>query len=179
MPSQLFEHWLEVPEVQKEFARHCETGETLPEEMLSSILEASTFDMGFQTTEYLASAFVDLYLHLEETPVDIMERQDQILHQLHIPSTIGMRHSVPHFAHVFSGSGYASGYYSYMWSEVMDADAFAAFEEAKDPFDPVVAKSLEKNILAAGGSEEPAILYNRFRGRFPDPSAMIKARGLN
>ena len=91
MPSQLFEHWLEVPEVLKEFARHCETGETLPEEMLSSILEASTFDMGFQTTEYLASAFVDLYLHLEETPVDIMERQDQILHQLNIPSTIGMR----------------------------------------------------------------------------------------
>lgn len=179
LPSQLFEHWLEVPEVLKEFARHCETGETLPEEMLSSILEASTFDMGFQTTEYLASAFVDLYLHLEETPVDILERQDQILHQLNIPSTIGMRHSVPHFAHVFSGSGYASGYYSYMWSEVMDADAFAAFEEAKDPFDPVVAKSLEKNILAAGGSEEPAILYKRFRGRLPDPSAMIKARGLN
>jgi peptidyl-dipeptidase Dcp len=178
LPSQLFEHWLEVPDILEEFATHCETGETLPQKMLSSILAASTFDMGFQTTEYLASAFVDLYLHREETPDDIMERQDQILQKLKVPRSIGMRHAIPHFAHVFSGSGYASGYYSYMWSEVMDCDAFAAFMEAKNPFDREVAQSLEKNILAAGGSEEPAILYTKFRGRLPDPSAMIKARGL-
>jgi peptidyl-dipeptidase Dcp len=178
LPSQLFEHWLEVPEILEEFATHCETGETLPPKMLSSILAASTFDMGFQTTEYLASAFVDLYLHLEETPDDIMERQDQILQKLKVPRAIGMRHAIPHFAHVFSGSGYASGYYSYMWSEVMDCDAFSAFLEAKNPFDPEVAKSLEKNILAAGGSEEPSILYTKFRGRLPDPSSMIRARGL-
>lgn len=178
LPSQLFEHWLEVPDILEEFATHCETGETLPPKMLSSILAASTFDMGFQTTEYLASAFVDLYLHREETPDDIMERQDQILQKLKVPRSIGMRHAIPHFAHVFSGSGYASGYYSYMWSEVMDCDAFAAFMEAKNPFDREVAQSLEKNILAAGGSEEPAILYTKFRGRLPDPSAMIKARGL-
>lgn len=178
LPSQLFEHWLEVPDILEEFATHCETGETLPPKMLSSILAASTFDMGFQTTEYLASAFVDLYLHREETPDDIMERQDQILRKLKVPRSIGMRHAIPHFAHVFSGSGYASGYYSYMWSEVMDCDAFAAFMEAKNPFDREVAQSLEKNILAAGGSEEPAILYTKFRGRLPDPSAMIKARGL-
>ena len=178
LPSQLFEHWLEVPDILEEFATHCETGETLPPKMLSSILAASTFDMGFQTTEYLASAFVDLYLHREETPDDIMEWQDQILRKLKVPRSIGMRHAIPHFAHVFSGSGYASGYYSYMWSEVMDCDAFAAFMEAKNPFDREVAQSLEKNILAAGGSEEPAILYTKFRGRLPDPSAMIKARGL-
>ncbi|MBL6839355.1 MAG: M3 family metallopeptidase [Rhodobacteraceae bacterium] len=178
LPSQLFEHWLEVPDILEEFATHCETGETLPPKMLSSILAASTFDMGFQTTEYLASAFVDLYLHREETPDDIMERQDQILQKLKVPRSIGMRHAIPHFAHIFSGSGYASGYYSYMWSEVMDCDAFAAFMEAKNPFDREVAQSLEKNILAAGGSEEPAILYTKFRGRLPDPSAMIKARGL-
>ena len=178
LPSQLFEHWLEVPDILEEFATHCETGETLPPKMLSSILAASTFDMGFQTTEYLASAFVDLYLHLEDTPDDIMERKDQILQKLKVPRSIGMRHAIPHFAHVFSGSGYASGYYSYMWSEVMDCDAFAAFMEVKNPFDREVAQSLEKNILAAGGSEEPAILYTKFRGRLPDPSAMIKARGF-
>ena len=178
LPSQLFEHWLEVPEILEEFATHCDTGEPLASDMLSAILKASTFDMGFQTTEYLASAFVDLYLHLYEPPDDIMKRQDQILQKLKIPAAIGMRHAVPHFAHVFSGSGYASGYYSYMWSEVMEADAFSAFTEVNDPFDSRVAKSLEKNILAAGGSEEPEILYVNFRGRLPDPNAMIEARGL-
>jgi peptidyl-dipeptidase Dcp len=178
LPSQLFEHWLEVPEILEEFATHCDTGEPLAPDMLSAILEASTFDMGFQTTEYLASAFVDLYLHLYEPPDDIMKRQDQILQKLKIPAAIGMRHAVPHFAHVFSGSGYASGYYSYMWSEVMEADAFSAFTEVNDPFDSRVAKSLEKNILAAGGSEEPEILYVNFRGRLPDPSALIESRGL-
>ena len=178
LPSQLFEHWLEVPEILEEFATHCDTGEPLASDMLSAILKASTFDMGFQTTEYLASAFVDLYLHLYEPPDDIMKRQDQILQKLKIPAAIGMRHEVPHFAHVFSGSGYASGYYSYMWSEVMEADAFSAFTEVNDPFDSRVAKSLEKNILAAGGSEEPEILYANFRGRLPDPNAMIEARGL-
>jgi peptidyl-dipeptidase Dcp len=178
LPSQLFEHWLEVPEILEEFATHCDTGEPLAPDMLSAILEASTFDMGFQTTEYLASAFVDLYLHLYEPPDDIMKRQDQILQKLKIPAAIGMRHAVPHFAHVFSGSGYASGYYSYMWSEVMEADAFSAFTEVNDPFDSRVAKSLEKNILAAGGSEEPEILYVNFRGRLPDPNALIESRGL-
>ena len=178
LPSQLFEHWLEVPEILEEFATHCDTGEPLAPEMLSAILKASTFDMGFQTTEYLASAFVDLYLHLHEPPDDIMKRQDQILQKLKIPAAIGMRHAVPNFAHVFSSSGYASGYYSYMWSEVMEADAFSAFTEVNDPFDSRVAKSLEKNILAAGGSEEPEILYVNFRGRLPDPNALIESRGL-
>ena len=130
LPSQLYEHWLEVPEVLQEFATHAETGEAMPAAMLEKVLGAANFDQGFQTVEYVASAMVDLAFHRGAAAADPMAKQAEVLAGLGMPKQIAMRHATPHFAHVFAGDGYSSGYYSYMWSEVMDADAFAAFEEA-------------------------------------------------
>ena len=178
LPSQLYEHWLEVPQVLAEFATHAETGEPMPQDMLQKVLDAATFDMGFQTVEYVASALVDLDFHDGPAPSDPMAAQAETLSQLGMPHAIGMRHATPHFAHVFAGDGYSAGYYSYMWSEVMDADAFAAFEEAGDAFDPDRAKALEENILATGGSQEADELYSAFRGRLPGVEALLKGRGL-
>ena len=178
LPSQLYEHWLEVPEVLAEFATHSETGEPMPQEMLEKVLNAANFDQGFQTVEYVASALVDLAFHEGAAPADSMAKQAEVLADLGMPPAIGMRHATPHFAHVFSGDGYSSGYYSYMWSEVMDADAFAAFEEAGGAFDPERAKALEENILSTGGSREAEELYLAFRGRLPGVEALLKGRGL-
>ena len=178
LPSQLYEHWLEVPEVLKQFATHAETGEAIPEELLQKVLDAATFDMGFQTVEYVASALVDLEYHTQDSPLDIMARQSEILDAIGMPNAIGMRHATPHFAHVFSGGYYASAYYSYMWSEVMDADAFAAFEDAGNAFDPRLARSLEENILSKGGSQDPEALYLAYRGRLPQVEALLKGRKL-
>lgn len=178
LPSQLFEHWLEVPEVLAEFATHAETGNPMPTEMLEKVLGAANFDQGFQTVEYVASALVDLAFHDGPAPVDPMVKQAEILREIGIPHAIGMRHATPHFAHVFAGDGYSSGYYSYMWSEVMDADAFAAFEEAGSAFDPERAKALEENILSKGGSKEAEDLYLAFRGRLPGVEALLKGREL-
>jgi peptidyl-dipeptidase Dcp len=178
LPSQLYEHWLDVPEVLGEFATHAETGEAMPPEMLDKVLKAANFDMGFQTVEYVASALVDLAFHEGDAPTDPMAYQAQVLGELGMPHAITMRHATPHFAHVFSGDGYSSGYYSYMWSEVMDADAFASFEEADGAFDVERAKSLEQNILSAGGSKDPELLYKTFRGRLPGVEALLQGRGL-
>ena len=178
LPSQLYEHWLEVPEVLGEFATHATTGEAMPKEMLEKVLGAATFDMGFQTVEYVASALVDLAFHDGPVPTDPMARQAEILAELGMPEAIRMRHATPQFAHVFSGDGYSSGYYSYMWSEVMDADAFEAFQEAGGAFDPERAKALEKHILSAGGSKDAGELYVAFRGRLPGVEALLKGRGL-
>ncbi|NOD64190.1 MULTISPECIES: M3 family metallopeptidase [unclassified Ruegeria] len=178
LPSQLYEHWLEVPEVLAEFATHAETGEPMPQEMLQKVLNAANFDQGFQTVEYVASALVDLAFHDGDAPADPMAKQAEVLAELGMPHAIGMRHATPHFAHVFAGDGYSSGYYSYMWSEVMDADAFAAFEEAGGAFDPERAKALEDNILSTGGSQEAEDLYLAFRGRLPGVDALLKGRGL-
>ncbi len=178
LPSQLYEHWLEVPQVLGEFATHAETGEAMPEALRDRLLAAATYDMGFQTVEYLASALVDLAFHEGNAPADPMQRQADVLDEIGMPRAIGMRHAAPHFAHVFAGDGYSSGYYSYMWSEVMDADAFAAFDEAGDPFDPETARRLEELILSAGGSREADELYRAFRGRMPDVGPLLKGRGL-
>lgn len=178
LPSQLYEHWLEVPEVLKEFATHAETGEAMPEDMLEKVLKAANFDMGFQTVEYVASALVDLAFHDGDAPKDPMAKQAEVLADLGMPKAIVMRHATPQFAHVFAGDGYSSGYYSYMWSEVMDADAFEAFEEAGGAFDPAQAKALEEHILSKGGSVEADTLYTRFRGRLPGVEALLKGRGL-
>ncbi|MGR3700584.1 MAG: M3 family metallopeptidase [Paracoccaceae bacterium] len=178
LPSQLYEHWLEVPEVLAEFATHAETGAPMPRDMLDRLLGAATFDMGFQTVEYVASALVDLAFHDGPPPADPMAKQAQVLADIGMPRTIAMRHATPHFAHVFSGDGYSSGYYSYMWSEVMDADAFAASEEAGSAFDPERARALEEFILSKGGSQDPAALYTAFRGRLPGVEALLKGRGL-
>jgi peptidyl-dipeptidase Dcp len=178
LPSQLYEHWLEVPEVLAAHARHHATGEPMPADMLQRLLAAGTYDQGFATVEFIASALVDLEFHSGAPPADPMQRQAEVLEALGMPHAIRMRHATPHFAHVFSGDGYSSGYYSYMWSEVMDADAFAAFEEAGDPFDPETAAKLERFILSAGGSEEAEALYLKFRGRMPGVEALLKGRGL-
>ncbi|EDM70516.1 peptidyl-dipeptidase, putative [Roseobacter sp. AzwK-3b] len=176
LPSQLYEHWLEVPEVLETYARHYRTGEAMPRELLDKMLKAANFDQGFQTVEYVASAMVDLAFHEGDAPDDPMTKQRETLEKMGMPSAITMRHATPHFAHVFSGDGYSSGYYSYMWSEVMDADAFAAFEAG--PFDEDAAKSLETHILSRGGSEDPEALYTAFRGRLPGVEALLKGRGL-
>ncbi len=178
LPSQLYEHWLEVPAVLEQHARHWETGEPMLADMLERLLAAGTYDQGFSTVEFVSSALVDLEFHTGAAPADPMQKQAEVLEALGMPRAIRMRHATPHFAHVFSGDGYSAGYYSYMWSEVMDADAFAAFEEAGDPFDPEVAARLEKFILSAGGSEEAEALYLQFRGRMPGVEALLKGRGL-
>ncbi|WP_299152188.1 M3 family metallopeptidase [uncultured Tateyamaria sp.] len=178
LPSQLYEHWLDVPEVLREFAVHAETGEAIPQTLLDNVLAAATYDMGFQTVEYVASAMVDLAFHDGDAPADPMAKQAEVLADLGMPAAISMRHATPHFAHVFAGDGYSSGYYSYMWSEVMDADAFAAFEDATGPFDEERAKALETHILSTGGSVDAAELYTAFRGRLPGVEALLKGRGL-
>lgn len=178
LPSQLYEHWLEVPEVLARHATHAETGAPMPKPLLDKVLAAANYDMGFQTVEYVASALVDLEFHAGAAPADPMARQAEILQMLGMPAAIRMRHATPQFAHVFSGDGYSSGYYSYMWSEVMDADAFAAFEEAGDPFDPDIAAALERHILSAGGTVEADALYTAFRGRLPGVEALLRGRGL-
>lgn len=179
LPSQLYEHWLEVPEVLQSFATHATTGEPMPADMLERLLAASTYDMGMSTVEYVASALVDLEFHDGPAPKDPMQKQAEILESIGMPHAIRMRHATPHFAHVFSGDGYSSGYYSYMWSEVMDADAFEAFEEMGDPFDADMARALETHILSAGGSQEADVLYTKFRGRMPGVEALLKGRGLD
>ncbi|MDO5756145.1 MAG: M3 family metallopeptidase [Rhodobacterales bacterium] len=178
LPSQLYEHWLEVPEVLAEFATHADTGAPMPQKLLEKVLAAATFDMGFQTVEYVASALVDLSFHEGAPPADPMQRQAEMLAQIGMPAAITMRHATPQFAHVFSGDGYSSGYYSYMWSEVMDADAFASFEEAGGAFDPSRARALEHHILSRGGSADAEALYLAFRGRLPGVEALLKGRGL-
>ena len=150
----------------------------MPKALLDKVLGAATFDMGFQTVEYVASALVDLAFHEGDAPADVMDMQRDVLAQIGMPGAITMRHATPQFAHVFSGDGYSSGYYSYMWSEVMDADAFQAFEDAGGAFDPERAKALEDNILSTGGSRDAAELYVAFRGRLPGVEALLKGRGL-
>jgi len=178
LPSQLYEHWLEVPEVLAEFAIHAETGAPMPDDMRARLLGAATYDMGFQTVEYVASALVDLAFHAGPAPADPMQKQAEVLEGIGLPRAIRMRHATPHFAHVFSGDGYSSGYYSYMWSEVMDADAFAAFEEAGGAFDPEMAGRLERFILSAGSRQDEGQAYVDFRGSLPGVEALLRGRGL-
>jgi peptidyl-dipeptidase Dcp len=178
LPSQLFEHWLDEPEVLGQFATHAETGEPIPAEMLEKLKGAAHFDTGFQTVEYVASALVDLAFHSGEPPSDAMAKQAEVLSDIGMPDAISMRHATPHFAHVFAGDGYSCGYYSYMWSEVMDADAFEAFKEAGDAFDPVTAQRLHDTILSKGGSVDAGDLYRQFRGRLPGADALLRGRGL-
>ena len=178
LPSQLYEHWLTVPEVLQKFATHAETGENIPKDLLDRLLAARNFDQGFSTVEYTASALVDLAFHDGPAPKDPMQSQADTLASIGMPKAIKMRHATPHFAHVFAGDGYSSGYYSYMWSEVMDADAFAAFEETGDVFNPVMADKLAAHIYTAGGSKEADALYLAFRGKLPGVDALLKGRGF-
>jgi peptidyl-dipeptidase Dcp len=180
LPSQLFEHWLARPEILRRFATHYRTGEPIPEPVLERLTAARNFNQGFSTVEYLASAFVDLDLHELTDPagLDATAFESTALERIGMPREILMRHRIPHFTHVFSGDGYSAGYYSYLWSEVLDADAFKAFEESGDVFHPEVARKLKENIYAAGNLRDPAEAYVAFRGRLPTPEALLVKRGL-
>jgi peptidyl-dipeptidase Dcp len=180
LPSQLYEHWLERPEILERFALHAETGEPMPRELLDRLLAARNFNQGFATVEYCASAFVDLDFHLLHSAgnVDPLAFERDALARIEMPDEIVMRHRSPHFTHVFSGDGYSAGYYSYLWSEVLDADAFAAFTEAGDAFDPETAKKLHDHIYAAGNLREPNDAYIAFRGRLPEVGPLLMKRGL-
>ena len=178
LPSQLYEHWLTVPEILETYAVHYQTGEPMPKALLDKVLAARTFNAGFATVEFTSSAIVDMAFHTREPADKPMEVQEVVLRELGMPQSIVMRHATPHFAHVFSGEGYSAGYYSYMWSEVLDADAFEAFEETGNVFDPVMARKLKHNIYSVGGSIDPEDTYKAFRGKVPDPAAMLKKKGL-
>ncbi len=179
-PSQLYEHWLEQGEILRRFALHYRTGAPMPEVLLEKLRAARQFNQGFATVEYTASALVDLALH-SETPskdFDIVALEKELLEKLGMPKGIVMRHRTPHFTHVFSGDSYAAGYYSYLWSEVLDADGFEAFVEAGNIFDADVARKLRDNVYAAGNRAEAEAAYLGFRGRAPSVEPLLGKRGL-
>ena len=178
-PSQLYEHWLEQPEMLRRFARHYKTGEPMPDALLARLLSARRFNQGFATVEYTASALVDLKLHLDPAPeaIDVVAFERSELARIGMPEGIAMRHRTPHFQHVFSG-GYSAAYYSYLWSETLDADGFEAFEESGDIFHPEIARRLHDFVYSAGGSRDYDEAYRSFRGRAPSPGALFRKRGF-
>src|SRR5271166_126830 len=178
-PSQIYENWMEQPEMLRRFALHYKTGEPMPEALLTKLISARQFNQGWAAVEYTASALVDLRLHLDPSPgdVDVVAFERQELARIGMPDAIAMRHRSPHFQHIFS-AGYSAAYYSYLWSEVLDADGFEAFEEAGDIFDAVVAQRLHDFVYAAGGSRDYEAAYAAFRGRAPSPLALFRKRGL-
>ena len=178
LPSQLYEHWLEEPDVLTRFARHYETGEPIPKTLLDKLLAARNYGQGFATVEFLASALIDMDFHTLPPGSDPLVAQAQTLARIGMPEEIAPRHAASHFTHIFSGDGYSAGYYAYMWSEVLDADGFKAFEEALDPFDPATARRLHKFIYSAGGTRDYATAYRAFRGRDPHIEALLEGRGL-
>jgi peptidyl-dipeptidase Dcp len=178
-PSQVFEHWLEVPETLRRYARHYRNGEALPEALLQRLLAARTFNQGFATVEYAACALFDLALHArsDSEGLDIAAFETDFRARIGMPPEIGLRHRPAHFQHLFAGSGYAAGYYAYLWAEVLDADGFAAFTDAGDPFDPALAARLQA-IYRAGDTADPMELYRAFRGREPAIAPLLAQRGL-
>ncbi len=162
-------------------ARHVQTGEPMPDALLGRLLAAATFNQGFATVEYAASAIVDMTLHLSaagEDGLDVVAFETDALRRIAMPAEITARHRAPHFAHIFSGDGYAAGYYSYLWSEVLDADAFDAFRETGDIFHPETAQRLRRTIYGAGNLRDPREAYTAFRGRLPSIEPLLKKRGL-
>ncbi len=180
LPSQLFEHWLEEPEVLKRHARHVVTGEPIPDALVDKLHAARHFNQGYETVRYTASALVDMAVHAQAVdPVtDVVAFERAELDKIGLPSGVGLNHRLTHFQHLFAGSGYAAAYYVYLWAEVLDADGFEAFVEAGNPFDAAVAKRLMRFIYASGNSIEPTAAYKSFRGRAPTPQPMLKGRGL-
>ena len=178
LPSQIMENWAFQPEVLATYARHFETGEVIPAELVAKIEAAANFNQGFMTTELAAAAILDLKWHMLESMegVDPMAFEAQACTEMGLIDEIIPRYRTTYFAHIFSG-GYSAGYYSYLWAEVLDKDAFELFME-KGIFDPETAASFRQNILEMGGSDEPMELYRRFRGADPDPAALTRARGL-
>ncbi|MCB0820545.1 MAG: M3 family metallopeptidase, partial [Bacteroidetes bacterium] len=178
-PSQLLEHWLSTPEVLQNFAIHFVTQEPMPKELLEKIKRASTFNEGYATTEYLASAMVDMMIHLiPNGDIDPDDFERKTLAKLNMPPQLVMRHRTPAFAHIFSSDAYSAGYYSYLWSDVITADAFEAFTEAGGPYDKEVAKRLYDNVFSIGNTIDPAIGYRNFRGKDPETKALMRKRGF-
>ena len=180
LPSQLYEHWQEQPQVLRQFATHYQTGEPLPDDLLQRFIAARKFGQSFATVEFVSSALIDLEFHTQpaSASTDVAAFEKKELEKIGMPAEIALRHRPTQFGHIFSGDHYASGYYSYMWSEVMDADAFGAFEEAGNIFDPAVSKRLLDDIYSSGGSVDPEQAYIAFRGRPPAPDALLRRRGL-
>ena len=180
LPSQLFEHWLEEPEVLKRHARHHQTGEPIPDALIAKLHKARHFNQGYETVRYAASALVDMaaHAHRDAGPLDVVDFERAELERLGLPSGIGINHRLTHFQHLFSGSSYAAGYYVYLWAEVLDADGYEAFVEAGDPFDAAVARRLARYIYSSGNSLEPGAAYRAFRGREPTAEPMLRQRGL-
>ena len=179
-PSQLLEHWLSTPEVLQRFALHYQTGKPIPQELINKITRSATFNQGFATVEYLSAALVDMKLHLagdKKIDPDVFERET--LAELGMPKEIVMRHRTPQFLHIFSSDSYSAGYYSYLWSDVLTADAFGAFVEGKGPYDRAVAERLRKYIFSVGNTVDPAEGYRAFRGRDPKIDALMKKRGFS
>jgi len=180
LPSQIFEHWMAEPEVLQAHARHYRTGEPIPPQLLERLKAARNFSQGYETVRYTASALIDMAIHsrTDERAPDIAAFEAQVLADLGAPAVMGVNHRFPHFLHLFSGSGYAAGYYVYMWAEVLDCDGFDAFVEAGSAFDPGVAKRLLDNVLSVGNSREPGAAYRAFRGRDATVLPMLRERGL-
>jgi len=180
LPSQLMERWLERPEVLKKYARHCETGEPIPDELIGRLKAAKNFNQGFGTIEYTACALLDMAMHMKEDydGFDMGKFESEELDRLGMPRGIVMRHRPAHFSHLFSGGYYAACYYVYLWAEVLDADAFGAFEEAGDAFDADVAERLRRYIYSSGNTAPPDELFRKFRGRDPDAKFMLEKKGL-
>lgn len=179
LPSQLFEHWALEPEVLKKHALHVDTGAPIPDELIMRLQRAQRFNQGFETVEYTACALLDMALHAQAgSEVDITAFEREELARLGMPREVVLRHRLPHFSHLFSSSGYAAGYYVYMWAEVLDADGYQAFVEAGDPFDPTVAARLLKYVYSAGNTIEPRAAYRAFRGRDAAVEPLLTQRGL-
>ncbi len=178
-PSQLLEHWLSTPEVLQKYAVHYETGKPIPQDLVDKIERAATFNQGFATTEYLASALIDMKLHLAGSQkIDVAKFEKETLDTLGMPRELVMRHRTPQFSHAFGSDGYSAGYYSYLWSDVITADAYGAFTEGKGPYDKAVGERLVKYIFSVGNTMDPAEAYRKFRGRDPKVEALMKKRGF-
>jgi len=178
-PSQVHENWLLTPEILNRFARHHQTGQPMPQALVQRIEQARTFNQGFATVEYLASALVDMELHLRpDGNVDPDAFERETLTRIGMPKEIVMRHRLPQFGHLFSSDAYSAGYYSYLWSETMDADTWAAFEEAGNVWDPATARRFAEFLLSTGNETDRAEAYRQFRGRDPDVNALLRKRGF-
>ncbi|HVR99350.1 MAG TPA: M3 family metallopeptidase [Thermoanaerobaculia bacterium] len=180
-PSQLLEHWLSTPEVLNRFALNVKTGKPLPKELVDKIEQASKFNQGFITVEYLAGALIDMKLHLAATPdttIDPAKFERETLAALGMPREIVMRHRTPQFGHIFSGDGYSAGYYSYLWSDTLSADAWEAFQQGGGAYDTAVAKRLRDNVFSVGNTVDPADGYRAFRGKDPGTDALMRKRGF-
>jgi len=177
--SQIMENWALAPEVLKMYAKHYQTNEPMPDNMIKKIENSQLFNQGFETVEYLAASYLDMDWHTLTIPEekDVVSFERQSLNKIGLIPEIESRYQSTNFQHIFSG-GYSSGYYSYIWAAALDADAFEAFEE-NGLFDQATATSFRKNILEKGASEDPMVLYKRFRGREPKVDALLKRRGLN